>query len=145
MNRLNPIEFARQQRRIANSHEDLLWQILRNRQRWGIKFRRQQPLGPFTADFFCPDARLNIEIDGEHHFTEEGKKYDAARDRWMLEQGIHVLRFTGNQIEFETQSVSDEIESFLRTQGLLSAPPLTPNPSPARGEGSENGTKTNRE
>ncbi len=113
MDKLDPIAFAKHQRKTANSFELLMWQLLRNRQRCGMKFRRQHPLGRFTADFYCPEAKLVIEVDGEHHFTEEGKAYDQRRDAWMTEQGIRVLRFTGKQVEFETQMVIKMIEQAL--------------------------------
>ena len=48
-----PIEFARQLRQVSSSYENYLWQLLRNRQRHGMKFRRQHPLGAYTADFYC--------------------------------------------------------------------------------------------
>ncbi len=111
--RISPIEFARLQRACANTYEELLWQLLRNRKRKGMKFRRQHPLGIYTLDFYCAEAALDIEIDGTHHFTEQGKAYDAARDRWMNSQGIEVLRFSGKEVEFETESVLCSIDAAL--------------------------------
>jgi very-short-patch-repair endonuclease len=114
MEKLDPVEFARHQRQCANSYEELMWQVLRNRQRCKMKFRRQQPLGPFTADFYSPEAKLVIEIDGLPHLTDEGKRYDAARDYWMNQQGIKVLRFTRKQVDFELASVCESIDTTLR-------------------------------
>ena len=111
--RIPPIEFARLQRHCANTYEVLLWQLLRNRKRKGMKFRRQPPSGIYTLDFFCAEASLAVEIDGEHHFTAEGQAYDAARDRWLASQGIEVLRFTGKQVDFETEAVLDTIDAAL--------------------------------
>ena len=71
---MDPIEFARFQRLTANAYEQLLWQLLRNRQRCNSKFRRQHPLGKFTADFDGVEAKLVVEIDGACPWTEEGQR-----------------------------------------------------------------------
>ncbi len=122
-------EFSRHLRQTQNTYEDLLWQLLRNRRRCNKKFRRQHPIGPYTADFYCAEERLVIEIDGSSHFSEEGRRHDEARDRFMNSQGIRVLRFTGKQVEFETDSVLEKIDQALD--------PSSPDPfSPEyRGEG----------
>jgi very-short-patch-repair endonuclease len=112
---MNPVEFARDQRRRSNSFEALLWELLRNRSVLKMKFRRQHPIGPYTADFYCAEASLVIEVDGALHFTSEGQTRDQERDRWMNEQGLRVLRFTGNQIEYELRWVREEIERVLKT------------------------------
>ena len=88
-------QFARHLRKCQNSYKHILWQLLRNRRRCNKKFRRQHPIGIYTTDFYCVEERLNIEIDGRDHLTEEGKAYDEARDRFMQAQDIRVLRFTG--------------------------------------------------
>src|SRR5262245_40035572 len=113
-NFMEPIEFARFQRRTARSYEQLLWQFLRNRQRCGKKFRRQHTLGRYTADFYCAEAKLVVEVDGSPHQTAEGQQTDAARDAWMRLQGIEVLRFGGWQVEFEARHVIDCIDKTLR-------------------------------
>ncbi|MFM2094577.1 MAG: hypothetical protein RIS70_1701 [Planctomycetota bacterium] len=111
---MDPISFARLLRSTANSYELLLWHLLRNRQIANAKFRRQHPLGKYIADFYCLEAKLVIEIDGKDHFTPAGRRHDAIRDRWMTEQGIRVLRFTGKQMELETESVLKAIKAALR-------------------------------
>ena len=122
-------EFSRHLRQTQNTYEDLLWQLLRNRRRCNKKFRRQHSIGPYTADFYCAEELLVIEIDGSNHFSEEGKRYDEARDRFMNSQGIRVLRFTAKQVELETDLVLEQIDQALD--------PSTPDPfSPEyRGEG----------
>ncbi len=109
----DPIEFARDLRKTANSPERYLWQLLRNRQRQGMKFRRQHPLGPYTADFYCDEAKLVVELDGEPHHTPEGKGKDAARDAWMRSQGIEVLRVGGWEAENDAQRVLEMIDAML--------------------------------
>jgi very-short-patch-repair endonuclease len=114
MKYLNPIEFARRLRKAPTSSEDYFWQFLRNRQRCGKKFRRQHPLGPYTADFYCFEAKLVVELDGDPHHTPEGQHKDDARDAWMRSQGIEVLRFGGWQVENETGNVLETIDNALK-------------------------------
>ena len=132
-NQLGKIEFARLRRQMADEFERLMWQLLRNRQRCGMKFRREHPLGVYTADFYCAKAKLVVEVDGSSHQSTEAKNYDVARDKWMNGQGIEVLRFSCSEVENETEYVIDRIDEKLK---LHMAPSLTPNPSPPRGEGS---------
>ena len=98
---------------MADEFERLMWQLLRNRQRCGQKFRREHSLGIDTADFFCVRARLVVVVDGESHQANEAKQYDAVRDHWVKEQGIRVLRFTCTQVEKETQSALAQIDKAL--------------------------------
>ena len=114
--RIDPIEFARMRRRSANDWEQQMWQMLRNRQRCDQKFRREHPLGSYTADFYCVAAKLVVEVDGASHQSKEAKEYDAARDRWMKQQGIRVLRFTCAQVEDEPQSVLRRIDDALKSE-----------------------------
>jgi len=71
--------------------EILLWQELRRRPA-GLKFRRQHPSGPYTLDFYCNDARLAIEVDGEAHECGDRPERDSARDAWIARAGIATLR-----------------------------------------------------
>ena len=82
-------------RREPTRGEAALWRALRTRQIDGLKFRRQVPIGPFIADFFCPAARLVVEIDGATHTDSVA---GAARDHWMHAQGLVVLRFRGDDV-----------------------------------------------
>ncbi len=78
--------------------------------------------------------KLIVEIDGRDHSTEQGRVHDEARDRFMHSQGIRVLRFTGKQVETETEWVLAQIDQVL---GSSAQAPHPPPPSPrVRGEGS---------
>jgi very-short-patch-repair endonuclease len=66
--------------------ERILWNALRNRQLDGHHFRRQHPIGDFIVDFFCAEARLVIEVDGDSHAGQ--REYDARRTAWLLAQRI---------------------------------------------------------
>ncbi|MEL5849216.1 MAG: DUF559 domain-containing protein [Candidatus Igneacidithiobacillus chanchocoensis] len=121
-------QHARTLRREQTPQEQALWQQLRGKRFGGFKFRRQQPLGRYIADFVCFEKRLIVELDGGQHAQQQ--EYDAARDAWLREQGYRVLRFWNNQWQAEQGAVLDAIWRALNED----APPL-PNPSPARGEG----------
>ena len=78
--------------------EAFLWTQLKKEQLSGIKFRRQYSVGPYILDFFCPEARLAVELDGAPHFNVIANEPDAKRDRYLEEQGIVVLRFENRQV-----------------------------------------------
>ena len=69
-----------------------IWILLR-RSGIGTRFRRQHPIGPYILDFYAPDARLAVEIDGAAHDIAAIATRDIHRDRWLAERGIRVLRF----------------------------------------------------
>jgi very-short-patch-repair endonuclease len=82
-------ERAKELRGAMTRAEVILWQRLRGRQMRGLKFRRQEPLGNFIADFFCAPAKLVIELDGGSH---EGRaEQDALRDAILRAEGYTVL------------------------------------------------------
>ncbi|QJU57303.1 endonuclease domain-containing protein [Sphingomonas sp. AP4-R1] len=87
------VEKARQLRRAMTAPEVRLWAALRSRP-GGYRFRRQHPIGLFILDFYCPHGKLAIEIDGIAHDMGDRPARDEARDRWLAEQGIDVLRFS---------------------------------------------------
>src|SRR6056297_3423996 len=86
------IKFARDQRATANEFAMAVWQMVRGGRIHGYKFRREYPEPPYTLDFVCLLLRLNIEVDGEDHFSPEGRKKDIERDRGMAQCGYKVLR-----------------------------------------------------
>jgi very-short-patch-repair endonuclease len=101
------LQNARNLREMQTSAETKLWTILRNRQLDGYKFRRQKPIGRFIADFFCDDAKLVIEIDGDTHAGREG--YDINRTKWLENEGYQVIRFTNDDILTNLENVAREI------------------------------------
>ena len=91
-------EFAKKLRKEQTDAEKALWQRLRSRQPEGLKFRRQQPIGKYIADFVCFEKMLVVEIDGGQHGEEEGLKKDAVRDGWFRTRGYKVLRFSNYDV-----------------------------------------------
>ncbi len=94
---------ARELRRNMTPAERILWNALRGRRFAGFKFRRQQVFGTYVLDFYCANARLTIEVDGETHL--EKSKDDERRSDWLEKQGVKVLRFWNNQIYDELEAV----------------------------------------
>jgi very-short-patch-repair endonuclease len=88
------LDLARKLRKNQTDAEKLLWGILRNRQLLGVKFRRQQPVGPYILDFYCYDYKLCIELDGGQHYTNDGQRYDTDRSAFLKTNEIHVVRFS---------------------------------------------------
>ena len=105
-------ESARELRNNPTDAERRLWQTLKRRQISGVKFRRQQPIGPYIVDFVCFERRVVVEVDGGQH--SEQLHYDEQRTRWLEAQGYRVLRFWNNDVlantEFVAQAVLDEVE-----------------------------------
>ncbi|MDQ2962920.1 MAG: endonuclease domain-containing protein [Pseudomonadota bacterium] len=120
-------DFARELRRKETDAEHTLWRHLRDRQLDGCKFRRQHPIGPYIADFACPERLLIVELDGGQH-AERGQ-YDKARTRYLGDHGWRVVRFWDNEALLQTDSVLERILSILCNHP-------SPQPSPRkRGEG----------
>ncbi len=105
---------ARGLRRDATPAERHLWRQLRGRRLDGAKFRRQQPLGPYIVDFFCEDAALAIEADGEHHFPPSQEQ--LRRDAFLTAAGMLVLRFPNAEILLRTEAVLERIRAALRAR-----------------------------
>jgi very-short-patch-repair endonuclease len=105
---------ARALRRSPSPPESLLWQQLRTRPK-GLKFRRQHPFGPFIVDFYCPAAKLVVEVDGDSHDMGDRPVRDGRRDIWLKERGFRVLRFTAGEV---MKDVGSAVMAILReTQG----------------------------
>jgi very-short-patch-repair endonuclease/restriction endonuclease S subunit len=121
---------ARELRKAQTPQEQALWQQLRAKRFSGFKFRRQQVIGRYIADFVCFEKKLVIELDGGQH--SDTKQADEQRDRWLNAQGFRVLRFWNNQWQSQQVGVLDAIWQALHEN--KPTPPL-PNPSPTRGEG----------
>ena len=103
--RIHPVirEFARELRQPQTPAEATLWRHLRNRN-LKFKFRRQHPI-----DFYCAEAKLLIEIDGESHLANEQMEYDQARTEHLEGLGYKVIRFTNNDVRYNINEVVSEI------------------------------------
>ena len=107
--------FARKLRRKQTLAERILWILLRNRDLAHYKFRRQQPIGMYFADFVCARHKLVIECDG---ITHEGRElFDAARDAYMTSRGYRVLRYTDERVHGNPDLVAADILAVLEALG----------------------------
>jgi very-short-patch-repair endonuclease len=121
---------AQRLRREMTDAERNLWSVLRNRQLSGAKFRRQQPIGPFIADFVCQELRLVIEADGGQHADNIR---DKRRTAFLEGKGYRVLRFWNNEILGNLDGVAQVIAAALSAPHPARA--SRESPSPSRGEG----------
>jgi very-short-patch-repair endonuclease len=104
----DPIDRARELRQSQTPPEGVLWSKLRAGRLAGLKFRRQHPIGPYTVDFYCASAKLVVEIDGRVHDDRERAQRDRARNAWMCDRGLVVLRIPASE-------VSRDLDAVLRT------------------------------
>ncbi len=100
---------ARALRATQSDAERLLWGSLRSRRLGGWKWRRQAPVGPFTADFLCIEAKLVVELDGSQHNEPEALAYDSRRTEYLELQGLRVIRFRNGYVFESLSGVSQQI------------------------------------
>ena len=94
--------------------EKVVWQCIRRKQILGIQFYRQYGIGFYIADFYAPKIKLCIKIDGNQHYTTEGKMYDDERDDYMKSLSIKVLRFKNSDVISNIVKVVDEIGNSVK-------------------------------
>src|SRR6185295_12894704 len=85
--------------------ERAMWEILRDRRLQGIKFRRQKPINIFVADFYCPELKLVVELDGEVHKDPRQAAHDENRDFYLRSVGCTVLRFPNRDLFEDREAV----------------------------------------
>ena len=111
----NHIAYARQLRKKMTKEERHLWfDFLRY---CTPRFRRQEIIGNYIADFYCHNARLVIELDGSQHLDANGVQYDAARTAYFNSLNIEVVRFYNTDIQTSFDGVCQHILSFLESRG----------------------------
>jgi very-short-patch-repair endonuclease len=124
-NRSSDTEKRRRLRRESPLAEQCLWLRLRNRQLMGYRFRRQYGIDPYVLDFYCPELKLAIEVDGDSHF--EAREYDRERQRYIESLGIRVLRFTNREVFEGLDDLARGIAAFAEAGGAGPREPhLTP-------------------
>jgi very-short-patch-repair endonuclease len=110
--------FARELRKNMTETEIFLWKQLRRKQLYGYQFYRQKNIGNYIVDFYCPAAKLIIELDGGHHYSDDGMRCDEQRDNYLSSLGIKILRFPDREVFKNTEGVIEEI-----CRGLIKSPP----------------------
>ena len=125
------LQRARELRQRSTDVEKQLWSALRAGRLAGHKFRRQQPIGPFIADFVCQQARLIVELDGSQHAENDR---DRRRDEFLAGKGYRVLRFWNSDVVENQAGVLEAILAAVTGPLPPTASRRAP-PSPSRGEG----------
>lgn len=105
---------ARNLRKAMSSPEVMLWARLRGRRPDKPTFRRQHPIGSIILDFYCPSARLAVEIDGRTHWDEEAQRSDRMRDQWLEGQGVSVMRIDAASVYRDAGAVAQAILERVR-------------------------------
>jgi len=107
---VNLKQYSRQLRENMTDAERHLWTKIRRKQVKGYQFYRQKPIGDYIVDFFCPRAKLVIEVDGSQHFSDEMTEYDRIRNEHLSSLGLRVLRFTNADVLAHIERVVENIE-----------------------------------
>ena len=106
-------EFRRSLRNNLTPSEAILWNILKNGQVGGYKFRRQHGMGPYVLDFYCPSLKLCVELDGDVHNSEQAFNHDEERTAFLNENGITVIRFENYIVRTDARAIINAIlDSF---------------------------------
>lgn len=107
-------DFARTLRREQTDVERKLWYALRNRRFVGFKFRRQQPIGPYIADFVCFEEKLIVELDGSQHGIPENETADRKRAAYLERDGFRVIRYWNHELNENFEGVLEGIWRVLK-------------------------------
>ena len=113
-------EFSRKKlRNHTTSAEAVLWSYLKSSQIENLKFRRQQSIGPYVVDFYCPEIKLVIELDGQVHADDEAIERDEKRSDYLKnEAGLHIIRFENLFVFRYIETILQEIKEY-KEQVLL--------------------------
>jgi very-short-patch-repair endonuclease len=122
--------------------ESKLWARLKRKQFEGLKFRRQHGIGPYIVDFFCPEQRLVIEVDGDTHGNEDQILEDKERDNYLQSLGLQVIRYRNDDVQKNLDGVLQDLRE--RTLRPPPAPPYEGGEKKAAAEGGENKAENGR-
>jgi len=106
-------------RKTQTDAEGRFWAQVRNKQIRGLKFFRQYSVGPYILDFYCPERKLAVELDGGQHNEFENREYDGMRTEFLKSHGINVLRFWNNEVLQNMEGVLSRVEENI-------TPPVLP-------------------
>ena len=101
------------------SSELKLWEILKNKNNIGHRFRRQHPLGYYILDFYNHQLKLCIEVDGKYHETKDQQVKDKLRDEFLKFNQIKVLRFSNEEVENDFENVIGTIKKIIAKKKLM--------------------------
>jgi len=113
---------AKIMRRHPTDAENLLWQSLRAKRFLGLKFKRQEPIGDYIADFICYEKKIVIELDGGQHARKRNELEDKKRDEWMKSQGFKILRIWNHEVLQNLEGLLEHIADECQSPSPLSSP-----------------------
>ena len=120
VNRYNRRTLRRDLRSNGTAAEAVLWRCLRAKQVEGVQWRRQFSIGTYILDFYAPQLKLCIELDGDPHYTPGGCVYDMQREEWLLRvHGIRTIRFENVDVFRHNESIIEYIRAI--TKDILRA------------------------
>ena len=108
----------------STESEVKLWDKLRGKRLQGLNFFRQYGIGHYIADFYCPQLKLVVEVDGDKHFTEDGIAYDEERSRFFAASNIKTLRFRNQDVLKNIEKVLITIQTCANQRTSSLGPPL---------------------
>jgi len=118
-NKTETKNFRKFLRKNSPTPESIVWSKLKNRQLENTKWRRQYSVGDYIIDFYCPEKKLAIEIDGDSHYHRKAIIQDKEREKYIKSFGIKFLRFTNDQVMRNLDGILNRI-----TENLTSPLPL---------------------
>lgn len=101
-------------RQNLTNAEKLFWAKVANKNFLDLKFRRQHGIGNFIVDFYCPEKKLVVEIDGETHARARNIENDKDRTRYLNSLGYTVIRYTNSDVNNNTEGVFEDLGEKLR-------------------------------
>ena len=105
-------KLAKQNRKEPTQAEDIMWQHLRAKH-LGVRFRRQHPILDFIVDFVCLELQLVVEVDGGYHSSLHMQLSDEERTQMLAGQGFTVIRFSNEEVLYDTSSVINIIMEYI--------------------------------
>ncbi|MFN3403666.1 MAG: endonuclease domain-containing protein [Cytophagaceae bacterium] len=110
-------DLRKELRKNSTSAEDHLWKFLLKNQIRGKKFRRQHGVSSYILDFYCPELKLAIEVDGPIHLKPDVKENDRIREEFLNSLGIKVIRFKNEDVIYNIEWVLERIKEQITTPG----------------------------
>ncbi|MGI8599342.1 MAG: vitamin B12 dependent-methionine synthase activation domain-containing protein [Chitinophagaceae bacterium] len=130
-------EFSEKHRKYPTQAEDVFWNIVQSKKFEDFKFRRQHIIGNYITDFVCLKKNLIVEIDGLIHQLPENKSSDEERSAWLKTKGFTVIRFTNEEVLFETDKVLHTTLSALQQQAIYTESQNRSSPPVGVGQGAD--------
>ena len=115
--------YNRELRNNMTDAESRLWSTIRMKQINSCQFYRQRIIGDYIVDFYCPRAKLVIEVDGGQHYSDDMAEVDRKRDDYLKNLGLKVLRFNNTEVLTNIEGV---VEIILKNMGIIQENPPTP-------------------